>query len=180
MNVSLQWIRPPSLLSQGQRSYHHLSSLELIPSFSSFLPRTFPVSGVIVVSHINFVHFGFGLHAVVDKSKWNTAGFSQVSFRKQHICIEILKLGYFKDAVSISDTFRHHDMTWLKTRGKKKVSNTSYLILKKKGTYCMGRTHIGLPSICMCQGRGQGRRQAQPPLHTGCGCCICMGERQIC
>lgn len=28
LNVSLEWVRPPSLLSHGQRSYHHLSSFE--------------------------------------------------------------------------------------------------------------------------------------------------------
>lgn len=52
-----------------------------------------------------------------------------------------------------------------------------YFKNKKGGTYCMEHTHIGLPSICMCQGRGQGRRQAQPPLHTGYGCCIYVSGR---
>lgn len=44
----------------------------------------------------------------------------------------------------------------------------------------MEHTHIGLPSIYMCQGRGQGRRQDQPPLHTGYGCCIYMWKKQAC
>lgn len=43
----------------------------------------------------------------------------------------------------------------------------------------MEHTHIGLPGICRCQGRGQERHQAQPPLHTGYDCCIYTRKRQV-
>lgn len=44
----------------------------------------------------------------------------------------------------------------------------------------MEHTHIVLPSICTFQGRDQERHQAQPPLRTGYGCCICMRRKNMC
>lgn len=56
-NVSLQWIRPLSLLSHGQRSNHHLPSLEPIllslPSFLGFSKGR----SVIIVPHIKCLCF---------------------------------------------------------------------------------------------------------------------------
>lgn len=48
----------------------------------------------------------------------------------------------------------------------------------KWATYCMEHTHIGPPGTYMCQDRGRGTRPAQPPLHTGCGCCIYRGGEE--
>lgn len=45
-------------------------------------------------------------------------------------------------------------------------------------TYCMEHIHTGLPSICMFQGRDQGRHLALPPLHTGYDCCTCMRKKR--
>lgn len=42
----------------------------------------------------------------------------------------------------------------------------------------MERTHTGPPGTCTCQGRGQGKRQVRPPLHTVYDCCICREEKE--